>query len=55
VRKQSTVNRQGGDEPIDGATAEQFLQLGRQLANLLLHADIAFIEVAAELTEQCGR
>ena len=25
VRKQSTVNRQGGDEPIDVGTAEQFL------------------------------
>ena len=27
VRKQSTVNRQGGDEPIDAGTAEQFLGL----------------------------
>jgi thymidylate synthase (FAD) len=27
VRKQSTVNRQGGDEPIDAGTAEQFLTL----------------------------
>ena len=27
VRKQSSVNRQGGEEPIDAGTAEQFLQL----------------------------
>ena len=27
VRKQSTVNRQGGDEPIDAATAGEFLAL----------------------------
>lgn len=27
IRKQSAVNRQGGDEPVDAATAEQFLAL----------------------------
>ncbi len=27
VRKQSSVNRQGGDEPIDAGTAQEFLQL----------------------------
>ncbi|MFO0895537.1 MAG: FAD-dependent thymidylate synthase [Phycisphaerales bacterium] len=27
IRKQSSVNRQGGDEPVDAATAEEFLQL----------------------------
>jgi thymidylate synthase (FAD) len=50
VRKQSTVNRQGGDEPIDGATAEQFLQLlDKAEANYREYLDLTERGVAREL------
>jgi thymidylate synthase (FAD) len=43
VRKQSTVNRQGGEEPIDAGTAQDFLQhldaVGRQYADYQRHID----------------
>ncbi|MFM9956499.1 MAG: FAD-dependent thymidylate synthase [Phycisphaerales bacterium] len=50
VRKQSTVNRQGGDEPIDLATAQEFLDyLDKCEANYKQYLSLTERGVAREL------
>ncbi len=50
VRKQSTVNRQGGDEPIDALTAQEFLDyLDRAEANYKQYLSLSERGVAREL------